>query len=156
VIRPFRKWSSLLFTELVAAAGATYIECQSNDMLLASMLHEFARDISADVVLFEDSVVTQHKIADAVVRLRRDDDRIFEHTVEPVGEYVLQVGGEIVARSGFMLHYNMPFDDLYMEVRKDRWGFGSHPAGGEEGMLPGRQGAGRSLPSSRTTHHGRR
>ena len=77
VIPPFRKWSSLLFTELVAAAATTYIECQSNDLLLSSMLHEFARDISADVVLFEDYVVTEHAIADAVVRLRRDDDRIF-------------------------------------------------------------------------------
>lgn len=124
VIRPFRKCSSLLFTELVAAAGATHIECQSNDVLLSSMLHEFAHDISADVVLFEDHVVTEHKIADAVVRLRREDDRIFEHVVEPVGDYILQVAGEIVATGGFMLHYNMPFADLYMEVRKDRWGHG--------------------------------
>ena len=124
VIRPFRKWSSLLFTELLATSGAAYIECQSNDMLLSSMLNEFARDIRADVVLFEDHVVTEHRIADAVVRLKRDDDRIFEHAGEPVGDYVLQVGGEIVATGGFMLHYNMPFADLYMEVRKDSWGHG--------------------------------
>ena len=124
VIRPFRKWSSLLFSKLVAAAGAIHIECQSNDILLSTMLHEFAHDISANVVLFEDHVVTEHEIADAVVRPRREDDRIFEHAVEPVGDYVLEVGGEIVATGGFMLHYNMPFADLYMEVRKDRWGQG--------------------------------
>src|SRR5439155_1727953 len=55
---------------------------------------------------------------------RRDDDSIFEHTGEPAGDYVLDVGGEIVATAGFMLHYNMPFADLYMEVRKDRRGRG--------------------------------
>lgn len=124
VIPPFRKWSSLLFTELVAAAKATYIECQSNDLLLSSMLHEFAHKISADTVLFEDHVVTEHKIADAVVRLKHDDDRVFEHAVEPLGEYVLDVGGELVATAGFLLHYNMPFADLYMEVRRDQWGRG--------------------------------
>jgi GNAT superfamily N-acetyltransferase len=127
VIPPFRKWSRLLFTELIAAAGATYIECQSNDVSVSAMLYEFARDISADTVLFEDYAVTRHEIAGAVVRPRRNDDRIFEHTVEPAGDYVLEVDGEIVATAGFLLHYNMPFADLYMEVRKDRWrrGFGS-------------------------------
>jgi len=124
VIPAFRKLSSTLFREFVAASGARYIECQSNDLLLAAMLYEFAEDIGADVVLFEDHAVTEHKIAGAVVRLRRDDDRIFEHTIEPVGDYVLEVGGEIVATGGFLLHYNMPFADLYMEVRKDCWGRG--------------------------------
>ena len=124
VIPPFRKLSNLVFRELVAASSAKYIECQSNDLLLFSMLFEFSRDISADVVLFEDHAVTEHKMSGAVVRPRREDDGIFEHTVEPVGDYVLEVGGEIVATGGFMLHYNMPFADLYMEVRKDRWGQG--------------------------------
>lgn len=124
VIRPFRKFSSAAFAELLAASGASYIECQRNDLLLASMLFEFARDISADVVLFEDHVVTELEKSGAVVRPRRDDDRIFEHTVEPVGDFVLEVGGEIVATCGFMLHYNMPFADLYLEVRKDRQGQG--------------------------------
>jgi GNAT superfamily N-acetyltransferase len=126
VVPPFRKWSTLLFGELIAAAGVTQVECQSNDLLLSSMLHEFARDITADVVLFEDAVVTEYRIGDAAVRRRRAGDRIFDHAVEPVGDHVLEVAGEIVATGGFMLHYNMPFADLYMEVRTDRrrQGFG--------------------------------
>jgi hypothetical protein len=55
-----------------------------------------------------------------VVRPRRVDDRVFEHTGEPAGDYVLEVGAEIVATAGFLTHYNMPFADLYMEVRADR------------------------------------
>ena len=41
--------------------------------------------------------------------------------------YVLEFNNEVVATGGFLLHYNMPFADLYMEVREDcrRKGFGS-------------------------------
>ncbi|MGH7540453.1 MAG: GNAT family N-acetyltransferase, partial [Gemmatimonadota bacterium] len=39
--------------------------------------------------------------------------------VEPVGDYVVVSGGHVVATGGFLLHYNMPFADLYMEVRED-------------------------------------
>jgi len=127
VIHSFRKFCAALFHELLAASGASFIECQSNDLLLSSLLFEFARDIRADVVLFADHAVTGHIVAGAVVRRRRDADQIFEHTGEPAGDYVVDVGGEVVATGGFLLHYNFPFADLYMEVREDcrRRGFGS-------------------------------
>ena len=127
VIHSFRKLSSLLFRELLSASGAKYIECQSNDMLLSSMLYEFSLNISANVVLFEDHAVTGRVIPGAVVRPRRDNDQVFEHKVEPVGDYVVALPGEVVATGGFMLHYNRPFADLYMEVREDcrGRGFGS-------------------------------
>jgi hypothetical protein len=127
VVPLFRRWSSQAFRELLAASGAAYIECQSNDLLLSSMLYEFARDIRADTFLFDDHAVTEHTISGGVVRPRRDGDHIFDHSVEPIGEYVLEVEGEIVATGGFMLHYNPPFADLYMEVRNDclRKGYGS-------------------------------
>jgi GNAT superfamily N-acetyltransferase len=128
IIPPFRRWSRALFTALIAAAEARLVECQSNDALLSSMLYEFAHDINADTVLFEDHDVTHHEIEGALVRRARDDDRIFEHTVEPVGDFVLEIGDEIVATAGFTLHYNLPFADLYMEVRPDcrDQGFGSY------------------------------
>ncbi|HEV2416521.1 MAG TPA: GNAT family N-acetyltransferase [Terriglobia bacterium] len=127
VIHSFAKLVSVLFRELLSASGAKYIECQSNDMLLSSMLYEFSRDIGANVVLFEDHAVTEHVIPDGVVRPRCNDDQIFEHKVEPVGDYVLALPGGVVATGGFMVHYNRPFTDLYMEVREDcrRRGFGS-------------------------------
>lgn len=127
VIKPFRNRGSDLFQELLSASGVRYIECQSNDLLLSSMLYEYAKAVTADVVLFEDHAVTQLVVPDAQVRLKRDEDQIFRHSAEPPGEYVVEVGGEIVATGGFLLHYNMPFADLYMEVREDcrRRGFGS-------------------------------
>jgi GNAT superfamily N-acetyltransferase len=124
VIPPFRKLASLVFVELLAASGAGYVECQSNDLLLSSMLFEFSRNIGAETVLFEDQAATEHAIPGAMVRPRRDDDRIFKHKAEPAGDYVLELGGEILATGGFLLHYNVPFADLYMEVRPDSWGQG--------------------------------
>jgi GNAT superfamily N-acetyltransferase len=127
VIPSFRKQSSRLFRELLATSGAACVECQSNDALLSSMLYEFSQNINADVMLFEDYAVTQHAIPGAVFRPVRDEDQVFEHKVEPRGDYVIEQAGEVVATGGFMLHYNRPFADLYMEVREDcrRRGLGS-------------------------------
>jgi hypothetical protein len=71
LIPPFRKYASLFFPQLIAASGARFIECQSNDLLLISMLYEFAQNINADVVLFEDHAVTEHAISGVVFRSRK-------------------------------------------------------------------------------------
>jgi GNAT superfamily N-acetyltransferase len=124
VVQPFRKRSSELFRRLLTVSGTRYIECQSNDLLLSSMLYEFSSSVSAGVVLFEDHAVTGHVMPSAVVRPKCGDDRIFEHKLEPAGEYVVEMSGEVIATGGFMLHYNQPFADLYMEVREDCRGRG--------------------------------
>ena len=50
------------------------------------------------------------------MRARRDDEVVFEHTHEPLGDYVVERDGEVVGSGGFLTHYNEPFADLYMEV----------------------------------------
>jgi hypothetical protein len=126
VIPPFRKYSGDLFRQLIAASGAKYIECQSNNLPLSAMLYEFSASVDSNVVLFEDHVVTNHVIPGAVVRHGAQENWTYKPS-EKVGEYVLELGGEIVAAAGFLLHYNKPFADLWMEVREDhrRQGFGS-------------------------------
>ena len=120
VLRPFRNESSHLFREFVAASGAKYIECQSNDLQLSAMLYEYANSIQSDTTLFEDHTITHHAVEGLQLRLRRDEDEVFQHSIEPVGDYVLELkNGGIVATGGFFLHYNVPFADLYMEVRED-------------------------------------
>lgn len=90
-------------------------------------LFEFARNINADVVLFQAGAITDLIVRGAVFRRKAIDDRIFKHTVEPVGDYVVELEGQVVATGGFLLHYNFPFADVYMEVEKDhrRKGVGS-------------------------------
>ena len=119
VVSPFRKHASIFFQKLLAVANPEFIECQSNDPLLSSMLFEFAGGISSDAVLFEDHCVTHLALPGAAFRRRRADEEIFTHSFEPVGDYIVELNGEIVATGGFMLHYNHPFADLYMEVRED-------------------------------------
>jgi GNAT superfamily N-acetyltransferase len=127
VVPPFRRKASELFRQLLLASEAGLIECQSNDLLLSSMLYEFSTSVSADVVLFEDHAVTKLSVPGALVRRSRPGDQIFGHTSEPVGDYIVELKGEIVASGGFLVHYNLPFADLYMEVREDsrRRGIGS-------------------------------
>jgi GNAT superfamily N-acetyltransferase len=119
VVRPFRKRASELFQQLLTLCGARHIECQSNDLLLSSMLFEFSQRIRAEVALFEDHATTEYALPDGLVRTRLSTDQIFEHRTEPIGDYLVERGGEVVATGGFLLHYNKPFADLYMEVRED-------------------------------------
>src|SRR4030095_13157369 len=111
----------------IQASKANFIICQSNDLLQLSMLFQFGKDINADTILMEEDFSSSLHIERAIVRARSDKDIIFEHKAEPVGNYVLEFNNEVVATGGFLLHYNMPFADLYMEVREDyrRNGFGS-------------------------------
>jgi len=127
IIPPFRRHASNVFPQLLAAARPAFIECQSNDPFLSAMLFEFARNISSDVVLFGEHSTSNLAVPGVVVRRRQASDEIFPHGAEPVGEYVAELNREIVASGGFLLHYNRPFADLYMEVREDcrRRGIGS-------------------------------
>jgi GNAT superfamily N-acetyltransferase len=128
IIPPFRDLSSIAFWELLRSSQPNYIECQSNDILLSSLLYEFGQNISSEVILFEEGFTSNIKVDNIVFRNRSEDDAVFDHKAEPVGDYVLQRNKEIVATGGFLLHYNMPFADLYMEVKEDcrRQGLGSY------------------------------
>ena len=128
LIPAYRKLASIIFSEFLSVSDVNFIESQSNHFLQRDMLFEFAENIHAGAILFEDHAATQYTIPGAVFRLKREDDLIFEHKVEGAGEYVLVINEEIVASGGFLLHYNMPYSDLYMEVKEDcrRKGYGSY------------------------------
>jgi len=123
----FRNLSSTVFSELLRSSKAAFIECQSNDLLLTSSLYQYGQNVNSNVILFEDNFTSDIKADTTLFRKRNDNDIVFEHSLEPVGDYVLEVNKHIVATGGFLLHYNMPFADLYMEVEEDyrKKGFGS-------------------------------
>jgi hypothetical protein len=122
-----RRNASAAFKELITASGVRSIECQSNDLLLSTMLYEFGHQISSEVILFEDDQFAFLSIPGATFRKKDPGDQSFDHKSEPDGDYVIEAEGEIVATGGFLLHYNFPFADLYMEVRDDqrKKGYGS-------------------------------
>lgn len=118
IIPSFRNFILISFEELLRLSKATFIECQSNDFLLTSLLYQYGQNINSNVILFEDNFTSDIKTDAALFRKRNNSDVVFEHTSEPVGDYVLQVNEQVVATGGFLLHYNPPFADLYMEVER--------------------------------------
>ncbi len=123
----FRKHSRDLFIDLLIKSRCGLVESQSNVPLLTSLLYEFTNEICANTILFSDHSVSDLRVPEALVRPRLEGEPVFDHSDEPVGSHVLEVAGEVIASGGFLLHYNMPFADLYMEVRADRrrHGYGS-------------------------------
>jgi GNAT superfamily N-acetyltransferase len=124
VLPSIRKLISQIFLELLTTSSARFIECQSNELILSSLLYETSHNIKTDVVLFKDQRLTEYKIPGIIFRNREESDSIFTHAFEPVGDYVLMKDEEVVASGGFMLHYNKPFADLYMEVKENYRGIG--------------------------------
>jgi GNAT superfamily N-acetyltransferase len=127
VVPPFRHDARDLLRGLIETSRAGALECQTNDRFYCALVRELDAEPASDTVLFAAGQSNDLQVPDARVRRRRSGDRIFEHTVEPVGDFVVQAGGEIVGTGGFLLHYNPPFADLFMEVREDarRRGYGS-------------------------------
>ena len=119
-----------LFCRLIAASKARWIEAQTNDVLLTLLLFDCAVDLASERILFADAYTTNHAAPGVALRPVTDADRasIFPHTREPVGEWGLGVGGEVVATGGLMFHYNPPYGDIYMEVAApyQRRGYGSY------------------------------
>ncbi len=114
VIRPFRKFSNSIFQKFQAVSGAIYIESQSNDLFLSSMLYVYAQNVCAEAILFEDHFMTNITIPGVIFRKTTAADNMGD---DP-SEYVLEQNGEVVASGGLMLNYNIPFADIYMEVKE--------------------------------------
>jgi len=123
IIEPFRKSANIIFEKFCIESGATLIECQSNDRLLCSMLYEYAPNINAEAVLFEDDFQPNLSILDVTFGRETSADI----TGPDAGGYYLKIHGKIVATGGFMLNYNWPYADIYMEVKEPfrRKGLGS-------------------------------
>jgi GNAT superfamily N-acetyltransferase len=127
LLPPYRKLAIAFFRQLITEIKVQFIECQSNDFGLTAMLYQFAQNIQAEAILFLDSQTTDYQLIDNIFRAKKSNDAIFQHQVEPEGDYVLEKNGEIVATGGFFTHYNFPFADLYMEVKPEvrRQGLGA-------------------------------
>lgn len=127
---PHRRSQALpMFRALLAASQATHIEAQTNIPLLLTLLYDCAENITDTTILFHDAGVTQLTCPGAVFRhvVTEDASAMFEHHREPVGEWIVEEDGGVVATGGFLGHYNPPYADLFMEVSEParRRGIGS-------------------------------
>jgi GNAT superfamily N-acetyltransferase len=130
-LRPaFQDLAVPLCRALIARSDARSIEAQSNDALLTTLLEALTRDHTSDTLLFAAGEPSTLHVPD--VHLRSIDPaehaQVFRHTTEPIGTWGLERAGSLVATGGFLLHYNRPFADIYMEVARSaqRRGYGSY------------------------------
>lgn len=123
VLKTLRQFSGILFRQFISVSGASFIECQSNDFLLRDMLYEYAEKITAEAILFADNVQTNFLIPGVVFGRKETGDK----NADDMGGFFLEQNGETVATGGFMLNYNIPYADIYLEVKDQsrRKGFGS-------------------------------
>ena len=119
-----------MFRKLLITSQATHIEAQTNNPLMLLMLFDFAKDITAENVLFHDAFSSHLACPNSLFRHVTPEDagKIFPHQHQPVGEWIIESGAAIVASGGFLCHYNPPYGDIYMEVAEPArmQGFGSY------------------------------
>jgi GNAT superfamily N-acetyltransferase len=130
-VLPALRGSALpMFRQLVKTSEARRIEVQSNDVLLTLMLYDCATGITSDTVVFDDRLTANLAIPGAICRevTEADNDRMFKHKVEGVGDWLIEQDGNIVATGGIALHYNPPYGDIFMEVDEPHRlrGYGSY------------------------------
>lgn len=114
IVNPYRKFANAFFSNLHIISGAPFIECQSNDLLLSSLLFEHTENIHAEAILFEDDFQTSFTMPGVVLEKKLKD----KDTHNDAREYILKHNDEVVATGGLMLNYNMPYADLYYEVNE--------------------------------------
>jgi len=128
----FRADSFLFFDELLATTKATHVLSQTNDALLTTLLHARTKEIVCDKILFSAGETTSLPTRGAAFRRVQpaDTERMFTHQLEPVGDYVLEFEGAVIATGGVLFHYNRPFGDVFFEVAAAfrRRGFGAYLA----------------------------
>ena len=103
----------------MAATDARAIAAQTNDRLLTVLLFDRAEDLTSDTILFDDRLRTHLTLAPGAVfrEIRQSDhDIVFQHTVEPVGQWGIEVDGRIVATGGLRTTTIPPYGDIFMEV----------------------------------------
>jgi GNAT superfamily N-acetyltransferase len=98
--------------------------------LMLLMLYDCAANITSDTILFADAFPTY--LTCPTGNLRRvaeaDQEQVFEHKHEPVGDWMIESDGVAVATGGALFHYNPPYGDLFMEVHEShrQRGYGSY------------------------------
>lgn len=107
-----------LFQALLEADPAPRIEAQSNDELLTTMLHTYARNVASERILFADHFTTSLSAqgADFTPVTAADVPILTKLEMDPAADHVLRMNGEIVAAGGILHHYNPPYGDLFMTV----------------------------------------
>ncbi|MCD2424241.1 GNAT family N-acetyltransferase [Niabella pedocola] len=111
---PYRGMASRIFGEFQQVSNTIQVESQTNDRLLTAMLYETTRNIYAEAILFEEQYTTRLAVPGVVFRKRKATDDMGDDD----STHVLVQDGVIAASGGLMLNYNIPYADIYMQVKE--------------------------------------
>ena len=129
VLPHFRNRSFDLFEALLATGKPQYFEAQTNDALIAVMVHTYGSETKSEKIVFRDGLITDHALPGTVLRLTTAGDELRSciEQRQGGGEWLLQLDGREVGKGGILFHYNRPYGDIYMEVQEGsrRCGLGS-------------------------------
>jgi GNAT superfamily N-acetyltransferase len=160
VLPDYRGRAFDLFDAFLAASGARLMEIQSNDTLLAVMLHTYARDIWSEKIVFRDELTTALTANGAVLQPTTSDREIRQSIDERAGaaEWVLLIDGESAGTGALLFHYNQPYCDIAMEIdeRFRRRGLGAYlvqelkRAAYQLGSIPAARCSPENVPSRKT------
>lgn len=114
LVPPYRGIARDVFDAFRRISNARLVESQTNDPLLTAMLYEAAHNIRAEAVLFEDGYPARLVMPGVLFRKRAATDDMGDDD----STHVLEREGMVVASGGLMLNYNMPYADIYMQVRE--------------------------------------
>jgi hypothetical protein len=99
VLPEYRVHSFELFEALLTASNARFMEIQSSDVLLAVMLHTYARDIWSEKIVFRDAITTALPANGVTVQQLTPDQETWNAIAQRQGgaEYQLVLDGATVA-----------------------------------------------------------
>jgi GNAT superfamily N-acetyltransferase len=99
-------------------------------MMLAHMLHVWARDVVSESILFEDELTTDLPGNGAMLRQVTPEDEVYAAMERRSGggDWQLVVDGLVAGQGGILFHYNRPYGDLHMEIAEPfrRRGLGAY------------------------------
>lgn len=128
VVPKFRGRAFELFEAFLKGSGAKFFEVQSNDSLLAVMVHTHGRGVTSEKIVFADGLETKLGGHGAVVESATPPKEVRKAMKERQGggEWLLIWQGETIGKGGILFHYNAPYADIYMEIAEGhrRRGFG--------------------------------
>jgi hypothetical protein len=104
VLPVYRGCAFQLFEGFLEASGARLMEIQSNDALLAVMLHTYARDIRSEKILLRDGLTTALESNEAVLEPMTGEEDARRAIAARQGgpEWRLQLGDDTVATGGIL------------------------------------------------------
>ena len=120
-IEPAHRFRSFdLFEAFLGEAKPQFMEVQSNDALLAVMLHTYAKDVISERIVFQDKIETKLAANGAELRCLTATEEIHTQIEQRQGgpEWQIDWEGEAVGKGGILFHYNRPYGDIYMEVEE--------------------------------------